>query len=98
MGVLIQIAAFAEFLAPDFLWIGLLTPMFFAVIGIAEAVGLSIPGGGIRAFELSIFLAYLASIAIGVSDASALSPPSGRATSHYCGSRLSPGKVQDATK
>lgn len=98
MGALIQIAAFVEFLAPDFFWICLLTPVFFSLIGFAEAVGLFASRGRICAFELSIFLAYLASIAIILPEPRPTTPPSTPATPHSIRTHVCQGKVQDATE
>jgi hypothetical protein len=59
-----QIAGFLEVLVPDPFWIGLLTPMFFNMISLAEALGLLVPRGTICAIEVSVLLAYVGSIAI----------------------------------
>lgn len=98
MSALIQIAALTEFLAPDFFWICLLTPVFFSMIGIAEAVGLFASEGSFRAFELSIFLAYLASIVLRTASASSEPLLSGAATSRNRCPRGYHRKVQDATE
>jgi hypothetical protein len=98
MGILIQIGALARFLAPDFAWLGILTPLFFTVIGIAEAQGLIAPRGNIQAFELSVLFAYLASAAITLPDACASVPPSEPVRSLKCSSRVSQRQVQDAAE
>lgn len=64
MPVFIQIAGFLEVLAPDAFWLGLLTPFFFSMIGLAEAAGLLPPRGTTYTIELSVLLAYVGSITI----------------------------------
>lgn len=64
MSVFIQIAGFLETLVPDLIWIGLLTPVFFSMLGLAEVMGLLVPRATIRTIELSVLLAYVGSIAI----------------------------------
>jgi hypothetical protein len=98
MGILIQIGALARFLAPDFVWLGILAPLFFTVIGIAGTKGLIASRGSIRAFALSVLLAYLASVAITLPDTFASAPPSEPVRSLKCGSRFSGRQVQDAAE
>jgi hypothetical protein len=98
MGVLIQIAALAEFLAPDFVWLGLLAPVFFTMIRIAGADGLIAPRGSIHDFELSVLLAYLASVAITLPDTRPAALSSEPARCRRCGSHVSQEQVQDATE
>lgn len=64
VSLFIQIAGFLETLAPDVVWIGLLTPVFFSLLGLADVVGLPVPRATIRTIELSVLLAYVGSIAI----------------------------------
>ena len=98
MGLLLQIAAFAEVLVPDLLWLGLMVPVCFTVIRVGEALGLGTTMGINRTFELSLLLAYLLSIAVrhrGFHPARALSEsPSPQPD----GSRISKRPVRDATE
>lgn len=96
--MLIQIAALTEFLAPDFVWLGIFTPVLFTVIRIAEAESLIAPRGSIHAFELSVLLAYLASAAITKPDTRASALRSEPVRSRKCGSRFSKRQVQDAVE
>ena len=98
MSALIQIAALTEFVLPDCFWIGLLTPVFFSMIGIAEAAGLKTSQGSVHSFELSVFLSYLASIILRTTSASPEPLFSGAATLRNCFPRVYHRKVQDATE
>lgn len=64
MSLFIQIVGFLETLVPDVVWIGLLTPVCFSLLGLAEVMGLPVPRATIRTIELSVLLAYVGSIAI----------------------------------
>jgi len=98
MGLLLQIAAFAEVLVSDLLWLGLLVPVCFTLIRVGNVVGLGAAMGINRTFELSLLLAYLLSIAVrhrGFHPARALSEsPSPQPD----GSRISKRPVRDATE
>jgi len=63
MGLLPQFAEFAEVLVPDLSWLGLWAPVFFTLIRVGETRGLRTTTGISRAFEQSLLLAYLISIA-----------------------------------
>ncbi|HWH60131.1 MAG TPA: hypothetical protein VN682_21060 [Terriglobales bacterium] len=98
MGIFNQIGARTEFLAPDFVWLGILTPPFFSVIGVAEAEGLIALSGSIHAFELSVLLSYLASAAIKLPNTRSAALSSEPARCRRCGSHVSQEQVQDATE
>ena len=95
MGVLIELVAFLEVLAPDLFWIGLLTPACFSMICVAEDLGVLASTGSIRLFEMSVFLAYLASL--GISD----TPPVPSCSGQTCRNRdshLSSAEAPDASE
>ncbi|HJT68648.1 MAG TPA: hypothetical protein VJ731_00535 [Terriglobales bacterium] len=98
MGIFIQIGGLVEFLVRDFIWLGILTPVFFIVVCFAGAGGLISRQGSIHGLEPSVFLDYLASVAITRPDTRAPMPPFELVTFRKCGSRFSDRQVQDAAE
>lgn len=95
MGVLIQLGAFLEVLAPDSVWLSLLTLAFFNMIVFAEALGVLASWGTVRVLELSVLLAYV--VSIGIFAPSAVRSGSGQ-TSLNRDSHLSSAELQDASE
>jgi hypothetical protein len=96
--VFIQIAGFFEVLVPDSFWIGLWTPIFFSMISLAESVGLLVPRGTTCTIEASVFLAYVASIAIPHAGRRLAPRPSEPAPPRSYASGLFRRTVRDATE
>jgi hypothetical protein len=94
----IQIARFLEVLVPDPIWTGLLTPVFFSLISLAESLGLLLPRGTTYTVEVSVLLAYLGSVALSHPGSRTARQPSEPAASRKYASGLSRRTVRDAAE
>lgn len=93
MGVLIELVAFLEVLAPDPFGVGFLTLTFISMAGFAGDLAVLAPRGTVRVVELSVLFAYL--VSIGFFDTSAVPSCLGQA-SRGRDSHFSSAKAQDA--
>lgn len=60
----LNIVEFEEILVPDLSWLGVWAPVFFALMRAGEALGSETTMGIKGAFELSLLVAYLISVAV----------------------------------
>ena len=98
MPVFIQIAGLLEVLVPDPFWFWVWTPVFFNMIGLAEAVRLLPPRGTAFTMEVSVSLAYLGSVAIARPSSCMAPQPSQPAAPRKYASGLSRRTVRDAAE